>query len=717
MTSPSILNNIENKKLINGNPIYKENTTEKLSEQILPKLNSILTYKRPISKIENLEEFTNGGLIKLAFIGRYNSNIKLLNSFFLNEQNIDKVDLFSHAELHKYKIDSKENIYFHVSDSYPFFANLNSLSFLASYFTMYHKSFSFYKDMEFKTDLFSHQYENCIEMDLEEFNQLMTLLCNNDIVIYTTNKHNENLDREARFFDYIIKRFPIFKYYINQGKFFIAINTHQNDANKFYYENEEANAIFEKLNKMFNYKLIFELDFENSRNEKVIYFYNQFKDKSNLFETNDGTDYVINKHYSGYDRSKDLSILCENYEKILKKKFRLDCSKNFDYSDEYLKTQRYENFTSQFNKDLEGYYSYDLNKIKEFDKVIYESLLRQIDKKLNSTLQEINLIEYPIALSDNGNANAIKQYHEKKGKLEEIINESFNFIQKELSKEVNYFIKKFEIFNEKIENIKQITSEKKSFKGELIYKYKLQFLLEIFDIYGLKHYYTVMSIEAVYIYFHNFKKLFLNFMKLNNNIHLNLEYLNNSVVNFYYDELKKDTDDMLDGFKTDSYLKKKLNNYSFLNLLLFKVFSISSGGMKYKPVFAYYNISNLAGVVVAVVFFIKAFRKYLKFSPNYRKIIRYIVTGILSIGVTYIVSCLLNNYYNIKSQRKFYKLISLIKGNIKQILMQLSIINKQFDEYKKVYTKDALLLLNLHQVKYKNLITNRNNEMISKQIV
>jgi hypothetical protein len=699
-----MITHTDNTKFTNGNPVFKDCITESLSDQMIPKLDYIMTYlhsKNKNENVANLDKILLGGLIKLAFLGRFNSNSKLLSCFFLNEPNVDNIDLFSHTELHKYSVCSKDTSKLNVSSTYSFFSNLNNLSFFGNYFPVYHKASSFNKDIEFKTDLFSNHYENCIELDLEEFNQLMTLLCNNDIVIYTTNKINENLHLEAKYFEYIIRRFPIFKDYINNGKFFIVLNTYQNDANMFYYENEEARIIFERLNSMFDNKLIYELDVENSRIEKIIYFSKMFQNKNFFFEENENVNYIVRNFYKNYDQCKNLNILSRNYEKTLQRKFRLSYSKNFDYNDEYLKTEKYENFVNHFNQTLENYYSFDLNKIKEFDKAIYESILKQIDAKLDLTIREIYLDEFSrsteVTRNGRGPENLSSSYIIMKQNLENMINQSFDFLAKEISKEILYFMRKFKTFNEKIENIKKITSENKSFKGELIYKNKLQFLYEVFDIYGLKHYFTLLSIEAIYIYYHNFKKLFLNFMKLNSMIHTNLDYLNSNIVSFY-EELRLETqnnmNNKLANFNTESYLKAKLNNYQFFNLLLFKVFAISSTSMKYQPVFAYYNVSNLAAGIVAVVFFLKGLKKYLKFKPNYRKILRYLFTGVFSIIVTYIGSCLLNNYYNRKSERKFFCMLEQIKMNLRQIMMQLSMMNSEIEEFRKVYLKNALMLLN-----------------------
>ena len=55
-------------------------------------------------------------------------------------------------------------------------------------------------------------------------------------------------------------------------------------------------------------------------------------------------------------------------------------------------------------------------------------------------------------------------------------------------------------------------------------------------------------------------------------------------------------------------------------------------------------------------------------------------------------SCILNKYYNKKSEKKFFKLISKLKENLREIIFQLSTFNLQIKEFKKQYLDKALWL-------------------------
>ena len=60
----------------------------------------------------------------------------------------------------------------------------------------------------------------------------------------------------------------------------------------------------------------------------------------------------------------------------------------------------------------------------------------------------------------------------------------------------------------------------------------------------------------------------------------------------------------------------------FFNLLLYKIFSVSLTNIKYKPVFAFYNITNLTGIIISLIFFIKGLRRIFKYQPNITKLVK-----------------------------------------------------------------------------------------------
>ena len=108
---------------------------------------------KTFSKIkEQQEKILNGNILKVAFIGRHNYNHKLLNTFFINEKNPLKTEIYSS------NLDSKtfakepqlnyKSKCFHknISNSFCFFSNADYIDFSLNYFISYHKGETFDKD-------------------------------------------------------------------------------------------------------------------------------------------------------------------------------------------------------------------------------------------------------------------------------------------------------------------------------------------------------------------------------------------------------------------------------------------------------------------------------------------------------------------------------------------------------------------------------------------
>lgn len=971
------------------------------------------------------EKILSGNILKVGFVGRQNNNMKLLNAFFINEKNPLKTDVYS-VDWHQAKSQRDSCVNYkanccnkHFSNSYCFFANSDNIDFCSNYFASYHKAECFSKECEFKNDMFSENYENCIELNLNDFSSLIEYVCEYDIVIYCIDKMNENIKTEAKYLDYLIKRFPIFKQMIKSNKFFVVLNKFSCEKNSLYqYQNDEANLILNKLNNKFDNKLIYELDLLKTYEEKLIYFYKILKkhDRSYLFEKNfpilnsnlnsdlnifnnnnnncqnknnfnceknsnsinnnnssfnresksalksaEANGKAFNAKFAKFDFNQNFYMISDMFEKILTKKFIL---KNSNYvtasNSEKLKSKTFCEFYENFMKD-NNYHSYDFNKAIEFDKVIYDSindllimkfenfyqefkyekLLNDISnvnfleglkpkKKANSLNvtqhqeeimnHEINVINESLNLQKenskfinandcfivddddndyynndnnkknyknpgnknndivnyeendlNNNSQLLKQfngnniqiiekanssksfklqnklslisdevvadkagtqtkprsilrnnpinnntnkytpklinndypaenqnkneifsinlnnqtfggkaelenpssttttttnnnyinnnnnninspknksnynssknalvndyftldYSERKLQLhhnlssninnssdnvelecygrtftkdkiedkiffiEKKINESFDYIKKEILSNTSAFLVKFNFLNEKIENIKKITSESKNLKGEKINASKLNFLLEIFDIYGINHYYTSMSIEMVNYYYNNLKKMFLNFIKILNHSIITINSLENNVVNIH-ENIRNDFENSfelkLPKINFNNYFSEKMQSQKFFHTLFFKIFIVKN--LKFKPVFAYYNITNVIGFIVSLVFFIRAVRKLFKFQPNQQKIIKFLLYSISSIFLTYFVSFILNKIYNKKSEKKFNKLTQKVSCNIKFITNILNNMEKLLEEYRGKYISTSLNLLN-----------------------
>jgi hypothetical protein len=724
---------------------------------IVKKIDFILKRFEQMSKKEehiqclNINSIKNGGLLKVAFIGRYGNNQKLINCFFLNQKSYssERATIYSANELSHYKIEQnfKQKNSDHsitsmtcnidYSNAIPFFCNLENLDFISSFFPLFYKATAFSKDLEFKTDLFAENYENCVELDLKELSKFIFQLCENDIVVYASDKNSENIKTEANFFDYMVKKSPLLKNKIKQKKFFIVLKTHKPYNTLYHYQNEEANDIFNRLNEMFGFKFIFEIDIEKSYEEKIIYFskllenYNNQNTKQyfNLSVQNNNqlyrsTSKLITKYYSDYLKQNPLNMKVDHIgmklNEVITKKFKIVNSKNFDANYDVAKNGKFKKFYQNYVQKHDGinYFSYDLNKIKEFDKEIYDSIVSEVDKKLKIIKNKIELKTFLNDYSyskyfNNGECEVKNDNKNPTFKINKVVinknstmiskkvNESFNYLKSEIEKEVLYFLKKFSEFTDKIDNIKALTREKRSFKGSKLLKYKLNFILEIFDIYGLKHYYTSISIEAINIYYNYMKKLFLSYLKILNNTNITLASLHNNIRACYDDikcEVLKENTNFL-NYSEDKISKFNLNfekidtkSLNFFNLLLFKTFYIKT--IKYKPIFAFYNITNFAGLILSFTFIVKAFRKYFKFQPNKRKILSYIFYALISSILSYVLSFILNKIYNTKSEKKFFKLISQIKINVSYIRSQLQSYDKSVEEFKKRYLDNSLNLIN-----------------------
>ena len=133
---------------------------------------------------------------------------------------------------------------------------------------------------------------------------------------------------------------------------------------------------------------------------------------------------------------------------------------------------------------------------------------------------------------------------------------------------------------------------------------------------------------------------------------------------------------------------------NFFNLLLYKIFSVSLSNIKYKPIFDFYNITNLTGIIISHIFFIKGLRRIFKYKPNTSKLIKNFFYSFCSIVIFYLFSCILNKYYNKKSEKKFFKLISKLKENLREVIFQLSTFKIQIKEFKRDYLEKALSLNN-----------------------
>lgn len=630
---------------------------------------------------------------RVALIGRFNTNHKLLSSFFPKENLEEKFDNF---------IINKDN---ESMDVHPFFANLNNFDNITCSFSSFYKLPSFNRAIEFKTDLFSESYENCLDINLNEISLFYEYLAKYDIVIYSTESNNENIIKEAKYFDYLCKKSPLLKSKINDKKFYIILNRHSSNCCLYYYQNEEAKSIFENLNKNFEYKFIYEMDLEKCYEEKIIYLSSLIKNEK--LETINEEMKNCKNEFLNKNLSTNFDYVLGKFHEIIKQKYKILNSKNFiGANGDIYKSIHYEKFYSKFLKlDFAKYSSYYLNIIKEFDKEIYDSILDSVCLKINNLKQEIILSNYFLGngeYDDIINSFKIKYSLNKeiiKNNRELIIkkiDDNFNFLQKQIDQEVIYFMKKFADFYEKIQDADNLTLQKRNLKGEKIIKYKLQFLFEVFDLYGLKHYFTSLSIEAVNTYINNMKKMFLNFTKLINIINITLNSLdtdiNNSYVNFFK-EINLDQEILLkQDFNITKFIKAKSNGLNFFNTLLFKVFSTEN--ISYKPIFAFYNITNLIGLLSCLFFFVKSFKKYFKFQPNIKKIVLNVLYGLLAMLASCMVSCILNKFYNKKSEKKFIKLISTIKGNIIKILNMLENYKNLINDYKKEYKEKSTYLLN-----------------------
>jgi hypothetical protein len=287
-----------------------------------------------------------------------------------------------------------------------------------------------------------------------------------------------------------------------------------------------------------------------------------------------------------------------------------------------------------------------------------------------------------------------EKIEEKKNFLKKKISESFEYIRKEIQNDTNSFLNKFIYLNEKIHNINSTTSELKNFKGQKIVGNKLNFLLEIFDIYGINHYFTSMSIEMINYYHNTLKKLFLRFIKLLNHSIITISSLENNIINTH-ENLKKDFEFIyeikLPKISYYSYFNQKLKSQKFFHSLFFRVFAVKN--LKYKPIFAYYNFTNLIGFLFSNIFFIKALRRIFKYSPNHKKIIKYLLYSLCSIFVTYLVSFVLNKFYNRKSERKFLKLSEKINFNLKYIINKMENMEKELNDYENKYVDCGVKML------------------------
>jgi len=385
------------------------------------------------------EKILNGNIIKIGFIGRQSNNQKVLKTFFINEKNPTKTDIYCvDKKLIQYQKDFclkyKPKLYNkQVSNSYCFFANTDYVDFCCNYFASFHKTESFSKECDFKNDLFSENYENCIELNLNDLSNFIDFLCHYDIIIYCIDKMNENINAESKYLDYLIKRFPIFRYLIEKQRFFIVLNKISCEVNNIYqYQNEDANVTLNKLNQKFNNKLIFEMDLNKTYEEKIIYFYKILREKNRkkLFEKNfpifnsnlknhfsnasskeiynDSNDQnqkynyenfilnkiyfengkSINKKFSKFDYNQNFYIISDMFEKILMKKFIFKNSNYFTISNsDNLKYKNFYEFYEQFMKD-KNYHSFDFNKAIEFDKIIYDSIYDILILKFENFYQE-----------------------------------------------------------------------------------------------------------------------------------------------------------------------------------------------------------------------------------------------------------------------------------------------------------------------------------------
>lgn len=140
-------------------------------------------------------------------------------------------------------------------------------------------------------------------------------------------------------------------------------------------------------------------------------------------------------------------------------------------------------------------------------------------------------------------------------------------------------------------------------KGEKIRKHKFDFLLEIFDIYGLKHYFPSISREMVDYYHRNLKKMFFIFIKLLNHSIINIRSLENNIINIHenlQNDFKFTYELELPKIDFKNYFTQKFQGQQFFHRLLFKLFIVKT--FKFKPVFAYYNISNFIGFIISLIF-------------------------------------------------------------------------------------------------------------------
>lgn len=690
-------------------------TNQELGE-LIQNIRTILEEKYSSNDIDirkEREPLISGGLIKVAFLGRNDDNRKLLSSLFIDEPYREGINLYTMNEVNKYKVHSpsEDNKLLNVSDACGYFSNLNGVNFFANFFTSFYKAPSFSKNTEFKMDIYCADYEKCIDIDLKELSQLITYLSENDLVIFVTDKNNENIVKEAKYFDYLIKRFPIIKNSMKNKKFLVVLNTETSHNCLYKYQNEEANKIFDRINQMFEHNVFFELNVEKCYEEKIIYFHKLLlntkinpiqrgqtckthKINSDGCEDPPAVEQLINDHYPNFKLKVNSEAISNKFEEIIKQKFKILHSKNFNYNADNYKTKKFEKFYQNYVQS-ENYYSFDLNKIREFDKVIFDGIMNELYIKLDSIFEEIEVKHF---LSSEESQNFINRkdlnIDEVKNKISKSLTESFDYVSRVLNKNTDKLLEKFRDFLAKIEGINKIIVQRTNLKGEPFNKSRFAFLLEVFDMYGLKHYFTSLSIEAINTYNSYMKKLYLKNTNVMNTINVTFDSLERNIV-LTYEELKNniETINQIDISKihTDRLVKSKLNGSNFFNVLLFKAFSIKRP--KYKPMFAFYNIANIIGIIAAAKFINVAIRKLIKYQPNTRKIFTNVLYACLTILVSYIFSVILNNVYNKKSEKQFFKLIKMLATNLRFTINQLNNYKNSVESFKKNYSENALALL------------------------
>lgn len=297
-------NSAKKSTLLNLPFIKKENHSETLSRHDETINANFETNKNIMKTFTRLKEehdrILSGKIIKAAFVGRQNNCIQLLNSFFINEKNSSKVDIYSaDPDPSKYSPPNDNRFNYksttccppNVSNSYCFFSNIDYINFYLNYFISFHKKENFGEDCKFNNKcLFQGLGRGkSVDFDLANCSNFIKYLCEYDFVIYCIDKTNEDIQNESRYLEYLIKKFPIFKYMIEKKRFFIVLNKMSSEKNILYtYQNAEANSLLNKLNTKFDNNLIFEVDLNKTFEEKIIYFYKIIKkyDRKYLFEKN-----------------------------------------------------------------------------------------------------------------------------------------------------------------------------------------------------------------------------------------------------------------------------------------------------------------------------------------------------------------------------------------------------------------------------------------------